>query len=385
MKDIGAFRVNIDHAKSQEGTLSGLTFAVKDNYSVEGYVSGCGNPVWEESHNPEGNTSPLVESLIAAGGHLVGKTIMDELAYSLTGENVHYGTPLNTAAPDRIPGGSSSGSAACVAAELVDFALGTDTAGSVRAPASYCGLFGIRFTHGLVSSEGIVPLSKSFDCPGVLAKKPVAFTKVCEEILSNRMTGIGVPKKLVILDDAFDLVPDPTRSLFNDEIKKLSLKFSSCEHARFEVDIWSMLPDTFRGVQSYEAWRDLGTWISEHDAGFGPGVEERFEIARNSKWSFYEKSKKEQFKLAERVSEKFDEDTVLCIPTMPDVAPLKDQAEEELEVFRLHSLKLLTFASLTGRPQITFPVSQQETAPLGLSLIGFRGADIHLVNLMNDF
>ena len=133
-----------------EGPLKGLPFAAKDIYDIAGHVTGCGNPDWLATHPPATSHAAPVVRLLAAGAELVGKTITDELAYSLNGQNFHYGTPLNGNAPGRIPCGSSSGSAAAVAGGAVDFALGSDTGGSVRVPAAVCGIFGIRPTHGRV-------------------------------------------------------------------------------------------------------------------------------------------------------------------------------------------------------------------------------------------
>ena len=153
------------------GPLAGLSFAAKDLYDVAGHVTGAGNPTWLLTHGPAARSSPVIDRLLESGATLHGKVLTDELAYSILGENLHYGTPLNLRAPGRVPGGSSSGSAAAVAARLVDFALGTDTGGSTRVPASYCGLWGLRTTHGLLSRDGLVPLHPSFDTPTWLARE----------------------------------------------------------------------------------------------------------------------------------------------------------------------------------------------------------------------
>ena len=132
---------------SGAGPLAGSTFAVKDAFHIEGARTGFGQPDWLRSHPPARVTATAVKQVLAAGADMVGKTHCDELCYSLTGENVHFGTPVNVNAPGRVPGGSSNGSAAAVAGGLVDFALGTDCGGSIRIPASYCGIIGLRPTH----------------------------------------------------------------------------------------------------------------------------------------------------------------------------------------------------------------------------------------------
>ncbi len=155
------------------GTLSGLRFAAKDAFDVAGHSTGAGNPTWLATHPVPIQSSPVVAQLLAAGATLVGKVLTDELAYSLHGDNVHYGTPINSAALDCVPGGAS---------HLVDFALGTDTGGSTRVPASYAGLWGLRTTHGLVPVQGLVPLHPSFDTVTWLAHDSATFERVGAEL-----------------------------------------------------------------------------------------------------------------------------------------------------------------------------------------------------------
>src|SRR5260221_5355186 len=165
-------------AGTATGPLAGRTFAVKDFIDIAGHVTGAGNPRWLETHAPATATAPCVKTLLEAGATMIGKTISDELAYSLNGDNFHYGTPLNAAAPDRVPGGSSSGSASAVAAGLCDFALGTDSGGSVRIPASYCGVYGIRTTQDLLALDGVVPFMPRLDVLGWFARDARLFAEV---------------------------------------------------------------------------------------------------------------------------------------------------------------------------------------------------------------
>jgi amidase len=134
-------RVPVPHAPT--GPLAGLTFGVKDLLHVAGYPTSGGQPLLLALLGVQDRTAPTVQKLLDAGARFAGKTITDELAFSMNGQNAHFGSPVNGGAPDRISGGSSSGSAAAVSNRLCDFALGTDTGGSVRAPASHCGLVGI--------------------------------------------------------------------------------------------------------------------------------------------------------------------------------------------------------------------------------------------------
>ncbi len=212
---VGAFLPDglFDLEGAGEGPLKGLTFAAKDILDVAGRVTGCGNPDWAASH------APVVEALLAAGANLAGKTITDELAYSLNGQNFHYGTPANTNAPGRIPGGSSCGSAAATAAGLVDLALGSDTGGSVRIPASYCGLFGLRPSHGLVSLDGVMALAPSFDTLGWLAPNAALLKAVGEVLLPD---GPGTaPASLSIAEDAFALMDEDARARLSPWVARL--------------------------------------------------------------------------------------------------------------------------------------------------------------------
>src|ERR687890_601264 len=196
--------VPVPHAPS--GPLSGLTFAAKDLFDVAGYPTSAGSPHMLAMSGVKTRTAPTVQKLLDSGARLVGKTITDELAFSMNGKNAHFGTPVNGAAPDRIPGGSSSGSASAVSNGLCDFALGTDTGGSVRAPANHCGLFGIRPTHGRVSLEGCHDLAPSFDTCGYFARDGATFLRVGEVVLGSDPAPLPQIPRVLLAQDAFALL-----------------------------------------------------------------------------------------------------------------------------------------------------------------------------------
>jgi len=197
-------------AGAGSGPLAGLTFAAKDVFHVAGHRTGFGHPDWLRTHPPAVETAAAVQRLLDAGATMVGRTLTDELAYSLSGENPHYGTPVNPRAPDRIPGGSSNGSASAVAGGLVDFALGTDCGGSVRLPAGYCGIFGMRPTHGRVPVTGVIPFGPSFDAVGWFARDAGMMERVGRVLLAGD-AGAPPARRLLIVRDAFALV-DPAVS-----------------------------------------------------------------------------------------------------------------------------------------------------------------------------
>nr|XP_028954738.1 amidase 1-like [Malus domestica] len=153
-------------SSSHDLPLSGLTFAVKDIFDVAGRVTGFGNPDWARTHPAAESTAPAVSAILSGGATSIGITVMDEMAYCMNGENKHYGTPRNPCAPDRVPGGSSSGSAVAVAVGLADFSLGTDTGGSVRILHRIVEFLGFRPSHGVISTSGVTPLAQSFDTVG---------------------------------------------------------------------------------------------------------------------------------------------------------------------------------------------------------------------------
>ena len=222
------------------GPLSGLRFAAKDIFDIEGHRTGFGNPTWLETHGPAGATASAVQELLDAGADLAGKTLTDELAYSLTGENRHYGTPLNPAATDRVPGGSSSGSASAVAAGLVDFALGTDCGGSVRLPASYCGILGIRPTLGRIPMDGIAPFSASFDVVGWFARDAGRLESV-GQVLFGETESDDVPRRLVIAEDAFDLIEEKVRDALRPPVERVAERIGATRRTRVS-------PTTYRGA-----------------------------------------------------------------------------------------------------------------------------------------
>lgn len=202
----GAFRVpELEVPGSGRGPLQGLSFTVKDVFAVAGHRSSAGNPDWLRTHEPAADHAPAVRRLLEAGADLRGAAHTDELMYSLGGENYHYGTPVNPHGQDRIPGGSSSGSAVAVAAGSVDFALGTDTGGSVRVPSSYCGVFGFRPTHGAVPLEGVIPLAPGFDTVGWIAGSAELLFKVGRVLLAGADSGRGVHVLLGETDSGGDV------------------------------------------------------------------------------------------------------------------------------------------------------------------------------------
>ena len=360
------------------GPLLGLSFAVKDVFDVAGQRTGNGNPAWLETHEPAARTASSVERLLAAGAHMAGKTHTDEMAYSLNGENVHYGTPVNLNAPGRIPGGSSSGSAVAVAGGLVDFALGTDCGGSVRLPASFCGIYGIRTTHGLVPVDGIVDLAKSFDTVGWFARDAQTMRRVGEVLLPQASD--FAPKRLLIAQDAFAFVGPEVSAALAGAVAKLKAAFSQHHDVQIYGGDTVAGPRVFRILQGEEIRRRHSAWIDEHNPRFGPGIAERFQWARTIDAAEVEQMKPKREEVAQRMAGLLGDDAVLCLPTAPGIAPKLATPFGDLETFRARAFALLCVAGLARLPQISLPLGTIQNCPLGLSLIAPRGTDSGLLD-----
>ena len=380
---LGAFcRENHAAARgSGNGPLSGLTFAAKDVFDIEGSRTGFGSTTWLATHPPAIATAPLVQQLLDAGADLAAKTLTDELTYSLSGQNAHYGTPVNSAAPDRIPGGSSNGSAAAVAGGLVDFALGTDCGGSVRLPASYCGILGIRPSHGLLSLEGVAPFTWSFDVAGWFARDADVFASVGEVLLR----GDGdptMPRRLLIAKDAFDLVDREVRDALQPVVGLASAAVGEWQEVTVCPGDLMEWFQTFRVIQAWEIWANHREWVNEYNPEFGPGIRERMEWASKVTDEQVEAARGLRSVIVDRVRGLFSEGDVLCLPTSPRVAPLLDTPQDELEDrIRAQAMCLLCISGLAGLPQVSLPLARLDGLPLGFSLVGPWGSDRQLLAL----
>ncbi len=369
----------IAHAAS--GPLAGLTFAVKDLFDVAGYPTGGGNPLLLAASGTKAASAPTVQKLLDAGARFVGKTHTDELAFSMNGKNAHFGTPVNGAAPERIPGGSSSGSAAAVSNRLCDFALGTDTGGSVRAPANHCGLFGIRPTHGRIPLRQCLDLAPSFDTCGFFARDAATFGRVAGVLLGADASPLPAPARLLRPSDVWDLLAAEVADALAPALARVEAVLGRANPCEAVLDSFDAMYWSFRYLQGREAWTVDGPFIERFAPPLGPGVAERFAWSRQVT--------DEQVATAARFREMYrghlaallGRDGVLVMPTMPDVAPLLAADEGELEAYRNAAIRMLCVSGLAGFPQVTLPLASRLGAPLGISLLGPAGSDRALVAL----
>jgi amidase len=377
-ENFGAVTVPLDRGGRTGGPLDGLAFVVKENIDVAGLVSQNGEPAFAATHDPAGQNAPAVDRLLAAGARLVGKAHMDEMAYSLLGANHYLGTPVNPAAPRRHPGGSSSGSAVAVAAGLADFTLGTDTAGSCRAPAAFCGIFGFRPSHGAVSSNGVVPLAPSLDTIGWFARDAETLKKVGAALLPDDRDTAPLASPLA-LRDAFADCPPLEAALLRPAVGALLDGFFPRD-ASLGENLLALMQNHFRDFQAFEAHQSHGAWIEAVRPEFGPGVAERFAYAASV--TAERKQVADEFRRQARgmVDDLLGLDGFFVLPTTPFFAPPLDASEEELASRRNQMVRLFQIASFFGLPQVSLPLTTG-VAPLGLSLIGRRWTDRGLLAL----
>ncbi len=369
------------------GPLAGLSFAAKDIYDVAGQVTGCGNPDWLRSHEPALRNAWAVQALLDAGARLVGKTITDELAYSLNGQNAHYGTPTNANAPGRIPGGSSSGSAAAVAGGVVPLALGSDTGGSIRIPASYCGLFGLRPSHGRIRLDGVMALAPSFDTVGWFTRDGALLRRVGEVLLDAKAEDASLPEHLILAEDAFDLAEAPLRASLAPLMARLEARLGPAERKTVGEAGGGLaaLMLHFRHLQAREIWHVHGDWISATKPSFGPEVAERFALVQTVDEAAAEAAQVAREAMTQALEDMLQDGVFLCLPTAPGIAPLIDTTESELREHRARVLSLTCIAGLAGLPQVTMPLARLSGCPVGLSLIGPRGSDMALLKFAEAF
>jgi amidase len=326
-------------------------------------------------------TAPTVQRLLDAGARFAGKTITDELAFSMNGQNAHFGSPLNGAAPDRISGGSSSGSASAVSNHLCDFAVGSDTGGSVRGPANHCGLVGLRPTHGRVSLKGALDLAPSLDTCGWFTRDVPTFARVADVLLGTDPAPLADKVRLLAPRDVWGLLAPEVLAAQAGPRARIEAVLGvatpvDAVFESFETMYWS-----FRFQQGREAWHTDGALIDRFAPPLGPGVKERFAWAREVTAAHYDESAAFRARFKAHVAALLGSDGVLLMPTMPDVAPLVSADEALLEDYRNQATRMLCIAGLSGFPQLSLPLGNRLGAPLGISLLGPAGSDRSLVRL----
>ena len=393
-----------DWQARQQGVLAGMRLAVKDLFSVAGHKNGAGNAEWFRQADKANETSISVQKLMAQACQFVGFTHTDELAYSLEGNNHHYGAAENPKLAGYSCGGSSMGSAAAVAANLADIGLGTDTGGSIRVPASYCGLYGIRPSHGVINDQGLLPLAPAFDTTGWLTNSADLLAKVGDALLPKQP--VYKVEQLLVCEPLFDLIePNLANALSNklDEIAPNFAKVSPFKIAGIaDKGLLNELADAFRILQGREIARTHKQWLKSlspnYSAHFAPAISARFEMALALTDS-EEKQAKQVQQRWQKVMQQLSPTSALFLPTTPTIAP---KLGADTSTLRAKILTLTAIAGLCGAAQVHIPdisviiscdqqgeqqgeqqdkLQDELVAPYGYSLLMAANNDRTLLNL----
>ncbi|MCM2130755.1 amidase [Larsenimonas rhizosphaerae] len=351
------------------GPLDYQRLAVKDLFDVKGLPTGAGNPDWLATHPVPQSSSPVIATLLNAGCHLTGKTLTDELAYSLNGANIHYGTPTNPSAPDRLPGGSSSGSAVAVARGEADIGLGTDTGGSIRVPASYCGLYGLRPSWGAISTAGMVRLAPRFDTVGWLTRDMKTLAAVADVLLPAQadvtFSGVTVLRPEGMPAGAFDRITSRlTRHVENVSVETLPLSVVKSASA------------TFRILQGRSLWREHGDWITRTRPTFAPDIQARFDWSAELDATAEAEAEHQRLAIIRRLIRWSDGGRrLICLPSAPGAAPRLTTPAGSLADYRERLMGMTALGGLWGAPVLAQPWLEDDGCPWGVSLLAPPGHD----------
>jgi amidase len=367
-------------AGAKSGPLAGFTCVVKDMYDIAGERTGSGNPTILE-HQPVANANAdCIQKLLDAGATITGKTICEEFFYSVTGLNAHYGTPINARAPGRMPGGSSSGSAAAQGAGLCDFSLGSDTGGSVRIPASFNGVYGIRPTHGRIGTAGVRDMAPSFDTVGWFASTPGVFRNVGPVLLDSRRAPATI-SRVIVLEDCFEQADSEVADLLRTLLEFMADDLPAVAHGRIAPDGFETWREAMRIQQAYETWQTFGAFVKKHNPKIGPGIRDRIAFAETVTKQASDEATAVRARIREHVFQTAVPGTIFALPAAPCIAPLVNSTEADMQSFRVRVMGLTCIASLTGLPQISIPAGTISGCPIGLSFIGWAGGDEALLDL----
>lgn len=372
----GAFVELLNIPPCKAGPLDGLSFTVKDNIDLAGHRTSFGSPSWQQMHPAAVHNALCVEQLLTAGATCVGKVVADELTYSLEGENPFWGTPLNPKAPDRMPGGSSSGSASSVACGLADFSLGTDSGGSIRVPASFCGVWGMRPSLHRISEAGVLPFMPGVSTVGVLAAQLAVLDRVMRVLLRSGDRRPVPPRRLVMLDDAFRLADAPVGEAAETAVVDLTRRAgvplgraSLAQVTGRPLKLAACNERALRVLQTVEFMNTVGGWIESERPALGP----TFTLAYGNVKAFDRTQAMEGIALCERLFESInsylDPGTIVCYPTTPTVAPRKGSLTSLEQVTRFYdpTMAITAFAGVGRLPEISAPLLTIDGCPVGVS------------------
>jgi len=367
-------------AGATSGPLAGLTAAVKDMYDIAGYRTGGGSPEWLETHEPPVRNASAVQKILDAGATVMGKTVCDEFFYSVSGANAHYGTPVNPRAQGRLPGGSSSGSASAAAGGACDFALGSDTGGSIRIPASFCGLYGLRPTHGRLDLTGAMAMAPMFDVGGWFSSVPSVFRKVGAVLLGGEAVREPV-RKVIVADDAFAQADAEVNALLRGFLQAAAAAIPPAVNGALAPQGFDQWREIVRVVQAREVWKHYGEFVQKHKPRLGPGIKERIEFASTVPESDAAAMRARIPEAREQIRAVVRPGTVVAMPSAPCIAPPANDPSTQQESFRVPVMRLTCISGISGLPQVSIPAGTISGCPIGLSFLGWAGGDEALLDL----
>lgn len=383
-----AFMETFDIAPYQSGILSGLTFAAKDVFDIADHVTSWGNPTWAKLQPKAVVNAIVVDQLLTAGARFIGKTITSEFTFDLLGNNYFYGIPVNPKAPDRLPGGSSNGSASAVACELVDFALGTDTGGSIRVPASYCGVWGYRPSHDRISVSGIPVFAPSFDTAGILANNADVLIKAATVLLGKTaISKNSSDVKVYLLEDMLALCDEEVCNASTKVINQFIFEKINLPKITHQKINYEWLFETFNFLQWSEINNSLGAWVAHNKPELGPVTAKNLELTQTVDRSKIQSAiiKREWF--ATVLNEFLNNHNILCMPTTPTLAPKPGSipADRRIGTFFPRTIAFTAIAGLARLPQISIPLAEVNGVPVGISFIAAQGNDELLLDFCRRF
>ncbi|MDG3085255.1 amidase family protein [Vibrio hannami] len=365
------------------GLLDGVKLSVKDLFDVKGYKTGAGLPKWLDSAPVATEHAKAISLLLEDGAYLISKTQLDELAYSLAGINSHYGVSRNPFDSTRVSGGSSSGAAVSVATGKSDIGLATDTGGSIRVPASYCGLYGLRPTYGRVPIEGLVPLAPRFDTAGLLTRD----IKLMETAFNALFADEENEKEHVEIDTLlwcealWEGVDQNAKRYAKDLFEKYPGNKGTISSPVLDAE---QRRKCFSILQAQSIWDTHGKWLKGSITEFGQDIQIRLEWGRQLTES--------DIASAETLLQKWQSDeenwlpkgSVLLIPTVPSVAPKINVKDDEQVEQRNTLLGLTSIAGLSGWPQLQCPAITVDGLPVGISFLGRENSDIQIIKFAQE-
>ena len=367
---------------SYKGKLLDMRFLCKDMCQIKGFKTSCGNPDFYKHTAEATENAPFLEKILNEGAILEGITICDEFFYSIIGENIHYGTPSNKNAPNCVPGGSSSGSAAALTQINYDFTIGTDTGGSVRVPASFCGIYGFRPTHGRINLNKVYPMSESFDTLGWFSNNKSNMLKV-GKVFFDHFEEIPIEQKNILIPiDIINNLDENIKSQFYDYCEN---KFKNLKKVQLSNYNKSELAECFRVIQGYEIKLSMLPWIQKYNPKISTEINSRFEVTKNITVNMYNESINLRKEFVSELDKNLSKEALIIFPTTPFSAPITGQSDDDLSELRKKVMEFTCIGGLSSRPQISIPKFKGSNGPIGLSILGNKNADEIILNNLNLF